>query len=104
MSEQSENARAAHMDSMGLAKDIGKLAERTATLEEGFERFEKRIEQGFTTLDNREAARAKRDAEVADHIRQVCALAKVGMFAVKYLVPPGGLFGGWAAGKALGWW
>lgn len=89
--------------SLELSKDIGKLAERTAKLEEGFERFEKRIDAGFDTLDRREAERAKRDAEIADHIGKVCALAKLGIFFLKWVFPSGGLIGLLVLAKTMGW-
>lgn len=104
MSEQSDNARAAHDDALGLSKDIGKIAERTARLEEGFENLGAVVVDGFKKLEEREVKRDDRDKQIADHMGKVCALAKLGIFLIKWVLPSGGAIGAILAGQSLGWW
>lgn len=100
-----------HADILELSKDIGKLAERTARLEEGsaglrddVADMKKAMTAGFATLDARDKDRDDRDRKIADHMGKVCTFAKLGIFFLKFVFPSGGLLGLLAAiAKFKGW-
>ncbi len=100
-----------HDDLMTLSKDIGKLGERTARLEEGsaglrddVADMKKAMTDGFAALAAREKDRGERDQKIADHMSKVCTFAKLGIFFLKFVFPSGGLIGLLAAiAKIKGW-
>ncbi|MFN4283526.1 MAG: hypothetical protein ACK4NA_12890 [Alphaproteobacteria bacterium] len=95
---------------LNLSKDVGKLAERTARLEESTGSIKEDISdvkaavrEGFDALAKREQGRDERDQKIADHMAKVCTLAKLAIFAIKFALPAGGLAGVLGFARAMGW-
>lgn len=87
-----------------LSKDIGKVAERTARLEEGFGRFEKRMDEFMTAASERDEQFKTSLGKIDNHMGQVCSFANFGKAFLKWSVPPGTLLGFAVFGRAMGWW
>lgn len=88
---------------LDLSKDIGKVSERTGRLEEGFGRFERKMDDFMSGAEARDKAFGAALEKIDDHMGQVCAFARLCRFLLKFVLPPGGLLALAGFARAMGW-